>query len=569
MQITKVSASSKNVRLFSALALCMTGALATGAAANPGKSSPNSTAQTGAASEPSAQAAQPLPDRDVIFSPALPDRAQQAIVDILGDEALAGADLSLMVYDVAADEVLVDSDSALPVNPASNAKLITAAAALDILSPQYRWKTEYYVTGTNKNGQLHGNLVVKGYGDPTVVNERLQRVADELYLAGVRRIRGRIVVDASHFDNDTDAQGWDQEDKPDRAYAAPVSGLSFNYNAIGINIRPEGEGEPAVVELNPPVSMAHIDGEVMTGRYVRRLRVETERDKKRGGTLVNLDGEVGVRDAPRRIYRRIWDAPRYFGAALATFLKRRGVSVSDRVVKGPVPEGARLLHVDHSPPLTEVMSVLNHYSNNFIAETVVKTIGAESTGRQGTFRDGLARVSRFLEEKVGFPKGTYVYGNGSGLNDVNRFTARHVVSLLDYMRGRPDLAADYQSSLAVAGKRGTIRNRMKNSAAAERLRAKTGTLTGVSALSGYVSDPQNRLLAFSILVQGYPRDVRVSRIWHIQNQIGEAIASDGESWTAPEVETPDTPPGAATPVAMAPRAARANAPLAWKMTARP
>ncbi len=500
---------------------------------------------TAAGADESAPIAAAVPDRQVEVSPELPVLAQEALLAILQDEALQGAEMSFMVYDVETDQVLASADPDRLINPASNAKLVTTAAALSILGPEYRWRTEYYVTGPVQNGVLDGDLVVKGYGDPTVVNERLARVANEIYLAGIRKIKGRVLVDDSFFDRDMEAKGWELEEAPDRAYAAPVSALSLNFNAIGINIVPGKKGTLATVELDPPVSTARVEGQVTTGRWVRYLRVGTAEDKPRGTTLVEVSGEVGYRDRARRIYRRVYDPPRYFGAALVSFLQRRGVWVRDRVVPKKLPPGARLVYVDQSPRLTKVISDLNHYSNNFIAETVVKTLGAETTKKPGTFADGLARVRRFLQQNVGFPAEGYVYGNGSGLNDVNRVTARQIVQLLDHMHESFELGTEFKSSLAVAGTQGTIRHRMKDGPAERRLRAKTGTLRGVSALSGYVVDPRNRVLAFSILVQGYASDVRVSQIWEIQNHIGEALASDGASWERPEAPETERNPAVA------------------------
>lgn len=480
-------------------------------------------------------------DRRVVkVSGAMPSLSRQALMGILQNEAMDGAEVSFMAYDLNSKEVLASSGADRLINPASNAKLITSAAALHLLGPEFRWETEYHATAPIVDGILNGDLIVKGSGDPTVVNERLASVADALYAKGLRKITGRIVVDDSVFDRNLEAKGWELEEAPDRAYAAPVSGLSLNFNAIGVQILPGKKNRPAVVRVDPPVSTAHIAGGIRTGSWVRRLRVGTEKHISRGDTLVTVSGQVGYRDGPRKIYRRIYNPPMYFGSAFAGFLNRRGIQVRDASVAAPVPSGARLLYVDQSPRLTEVISDLNHFSNNFIAESVIKTIGSEfATSGPGTFDAGLKEVRAFLENDVGFVPRSYVFGNGSGLNDVNRFTARQLVQLLGFMHENYPLETDFKSSLAVAGTQGTIRNRMRNGPARQRLRAKTGTLRGVSALSGYVVDPENRELAFSILVQRYPSNVRVGKIWEVQNDIGEVLASAGTSWS----------PGASTQVA--------------------
>jgi D-alanyl-D-alanine carboxypeptidase/D-alanyl-D-alanine-endopeptidase (penicillin-binding protein 4) len=138
---------------------------------------------------------EPAPEREVLISPKAPPRLKAALKDVLNMPAVGRAQLSFMARSLTSDEVIAESNPDLLINPASNAKLLTAAAALHYLKPEYRFKTEYYVRGRVKDGVLWGDLVVKGYGDPTVVTERLQRVANELYLFGIERITGSIVVD--------------------------------------------------------------------------------------------------------------------------------------------------------------------------------------------------------------------------------------------------------------------------------------------------------------------------------------------------------------------------------------
>ena len=470
--------------------------------------------------------------RDVQVSRRAPPRLRAALKALLNAPALQDAEVSFHVSSLASKEGLASSGADALINPASNAKLFTTAAALKLLKPEFRFRTYYYTRGRIKDGVLWGDLIVKGGGDPTVVTERLQRVANEIYLLGIQRIRGNIIVDASYFDGDMLPAGWEMEENPDRAYAAPISGLSLNYNAVGIHVRPGERNTPAIVSIDPAVGYVTLQGEVQTKRWGRRLRISTKPD--RDTTVVEVSGAVGYRAQPRRWYRRVYDPPLYFGSALAHFLRMRGVRVKNRIVKGTVPPGARLIHVDASPRLTRITSDLNHFSNNFIAETLVKTIAAEATGEPGSFATGLAIVREFLETEVGLEPGSYVYGNGSGLNDVNRFSAAQVVKLLEFMSADFEIGPEFVNSLAVAGTQGTIGFRMKHGPAKRRIRAKTGTLTGVSALSGFVVNPRNEVLTFSILVQGYKG--RVSPIWDIQNQIGEALASDGETWAPTAVE---------------------------------
>ena len=480
------------------------------------------------------------PVRLVSTAPTLKPALKTALTAALNEEALDGIDLGFIVTDLKTGATLVEAGADALINPASNAKMITSSAALHVLKPEYRFKTDYYVAGTLRDGTLHGNLVVKGYGDPTIVSERLIKVANELYLFGVERITGSVVVDDSWFDANEEARGWELEESPDRAYAAPVNAVSVNYNAIAVYIRPgSSAGMPAIVRIDPPTERVHLVGDVMTESVGRGLHLVSQKDSDPEGpgplrgTLLTIEGSMGVREPPARIYRRVYDPTRHFGSTLTSFLQQRGVKMRHSVVKGPVPAGARLILVDKSRALKEIVDDLNHYSNNIIAETLIKAMGAEVMGAPGTFENGL-KVSRdFLEQRVGFAPGSYTFENGSGLNDVNRFTARQLTQLVRFVAADYEIATEWFTSLAVAGTQGTIHHRMRDTPAQRRLRAKTGTLRGVSALSGTVVQPDGNVVAFSMLAQGYKSGA--GAIWKVQNLIGSALASDGQ-WNVDKEE---------------------------------
>lgn len=485
-----------------------------------------------AAKKPAKEKVRP-PPRPVTVAPSVPAPLATAFNDAMQAEQLDGVDVSFIAMDLATGKVLAESGADLLINPASNAKMITSATALATLKPEYRFKTEYAVNGQLKDGVLTGNLVVKGYGDPTVVNERLMKVANELYLFGVEKITGAVIVDDTWFDGNEEARGWELEDAPDRAYAAPVSATSVNYNAVAVYIRPASTaGQPAIVVVDPPTERVVLKGTVMTEAVGSGVRLVSQKnDEATGknpihdGTLLTIEGSVGLRDSPARIYRRVYDPARHFGSVLTAYLQQRGVKMRHNVVKAPMPAGSRLILVDKSPALKEVVDDLNHYSNNIIAETLIKQMGAEVSGAPGTFDNGLAVARDWLEQRVGLAPGSYIFGNGSGLNDVNRFSARQLAQLVRTVGADYEIATEWFTSLAVAGTQGTIGYRMKDTPAKRRLRAKTGTLRGVSALSGTVARPNGDVVIFSVLAQGYKSGA--GPIMRVQNAIGTALASDG------------------------------------------
>jgi D-alanyl-D-alanine carboxypeptidase/D-alanyl-D-alanine-endopeptidase (penicillin-binding protein 4) len=266
------------------------------------------------------------------------------------------------------------------------------------------------------------------------------------------------------------------------------------------------------------------------GRVLVSTRLEGGKEK------VVAEGRIPLGSRPHAVFRRIDDPALFFGHTFRAILEQRGVKVG-RVRLGRAPEGATLLMVSQSDPLSEIVRRLNKTSNNFTAEQLLKTMGAEVKGAPGTWPKGVLAAEEFLAE-VGIPRGSYVLRNGSGLNDANRLSARQLVTLLRAMWARFPLAPEYLVSLPVAGRDGTIRWRMDGTQAAGRLRAKTGTLDGVVSLSGYVEEASGRVLAFAVLVNDSPGRAGVVRA---VDSLGAALAAGG----APPVELAAAPAASA------------------------
>lgn len=418
-----------------------------------------------------------------------------------------------------------DADALL--NPASNMKLFTSAAALELLGPEFRFETEVWADAEpDARGIVRGNVYIRGKGDPTFVSERMWRLVNDLWHAGVRRITGDIVFDDTYFDDQREGPGWEQEDS-DRAYIAPTGALSLNFNAVAIHIRPGSRpGRKADVSVDPDSRYFEIENEVVTGsRRSRRRHIPAsiadgvrQRIQVRGVQPINRPGAV--------YYRRIDNPPYYFCDTFKAFMRRRGVHFNrGRVRPGPIPDQATLLQRVHSHRLAEIVVTMNKVSNNHIAEQLLKTLGAEVMGAPGSWAKGVAAVEGFLDREVGVPPGSYVMKNGSGLNDTNRFSARQVTRLLVHEWHHFQVMPEYLTSLPVAGRDGTTRYRLDGTPAAGVLRGKTGTLENVSALSGYVATATGEVLAYSILVNDHPDSY--SRIIEGVDGLAAAIAGFG------------------------------------------
>ena len=415
-----------------------------------------------------------------------------------------------------------DGDAAL--NPASNTKLITAAAALLRLGPEFRFSTEMLAErAPDKRGRV-GTLYVRGRGDPSLTTERLTGMARDLFHRGVRSVAD-LVVDDSYFDAEKWGPGWEQESS-DKAYAAPVGALSLNHNTVAIYVRPgDRAGMPAKVELEPEASgFFRLSAQVATVRTNGRRKIRPHTFEVQGGTTVTVEGRLPAGGDPMLFYRRVTEPGLYFGHTFRAVLAQNGIRVTGRVRRAVAPAAAYPVASYDSEELADIVRDMNKVSSNFIAEMLLKTLGAELRGAPGTWAKGID-VTQDLLAELGLPRGSYQLKNGSGLNDTNRFSAHQMVTLLTAIWKRFPVAAEFVSSLGIAARDGTLRLRMEGTDAAGRLRAKTGTLDRVTALSGFVQSVGGERFAFSILVNDWTG--RSSPVVSSIDRLGGLIASVG------------------------------------------
>ncbi len=426
---------------------------------------------------------------------------RKAVDQLLAQPPLAGAHVSIEVDALEDGQPVVSRNADDLLNPASNTKLITSAAALLRLGPEYRFTTDYLSERAIQHGRV-GTLYVKGRGDPSVNTERLDALAADLWHRGLRSVRD-IVLDDSFFDREEFGPGWEQETS-DKAWAAGVGALSLNHNTVAIYITPADRADSrARVEVEPDTrDYFIIENRVTTVRQNGRRKLRPHALIEGERTRIVVEGRIPKAGEPVVLSRRVGDPTFYYGQTLRLMLKKRGIRVSGRVKRGTAPASAVLLQSYESSSLAEIVRDMNKVSSNFIAEMLVKTLGAELKGSPGSWAKGLDVAEDLLGE-LGLPRGTYVLKNGSGLNDTNRFSARQMATLLGAMWKRFPVAAEFVASLGIAARDGTMRLRMEGTDAAGRLRAKTGTLEHVTALSGYVQSLGGERFAFSVLVNDW------------------------------------------------------------------
>ncbi len=412
-------------------------------------------------------------------------------------EASLGDGVSVHVVDVTSGQELFDHRGSVPRNPASNMKLVTAAAALLRLGPGHQMMTGLYGRVT---GGVVDTLVLRGFGDPTLRMSDLVELSERLQDRGVRVVRN-IMVDNSYFDDELLPPAFDQQPNETAAFRAPVSAAPVERNSYVINVIPgSAPGENARVRLAAAgyfslnASISTVDGGAPRVIAVQRARDDGQMD-------LRLRGSVPANGLPSSFRRRVEDPIGFAGHSLAEALERAGIRGPRNVRQGSAPDGLALLASRYSPTMSQLLHSVGKDSDNFVAETVLKVLGAERR-RPGTSARGVEVLQSVLSD-AGVPEGAATIVNGSGLFNGNMIAASHLTSLLRHVYRSPSVRAEYLAQLAIGGQDGTLHRRLTNLPAAGIVRAKTGTLNDVISLSGYVLGPEGgHVIAFSILCNG-------------------------------------------------------------------
>ncbi|MBN1961437.1 MAG: D-alanyl-D-alanine carboxypeptidase/D-alanyl-D-alanine-endopeptidase [Deltaproteobacteria bacterium] len=441
------------------------------------------------------------------------------IDELLNTEVLSGAKVGVYIKRLNDGRELYTRNADTFFIPASNIKLITSAAALHYFGPSYRFLTEVYFLPNGESKQS-GDIIIKGNGDPLFTYERAWYLASRIYYAGIRTI-GNIIVDDSFFPGPHMANGW-KEDHSDYAYMAPNGAVSVGFNTVLIHVQPNSiPGALARVIVEPTSNYVTLDNAATTvSRRRTRLSIDVVEQGKR--SRVRVSGRINMRDSGRAYYRRITNPPIYAGEAIKAMLQQFGIKVYKSVSVGLTPPDATRLTSVGSPTLTEIIYKLNKHSNNFMAEQLALALGAARFGAPGSWSKSQSAFDDFLINEVGLQSGSYRISNASGLHSVNSMTPRQIAAVLEFMYHNSQIAPEFISSLAVAGASGTLSERMRTTEASRLLRAKTGTLSISSALSGYVPTRNGDTLVFSLLVNDYQSPV--SEVWQVQNKIGALMA---------------------------------------------
>ncbi|MEU0374611.1 D-alanyl-D-alanine carboxypeptidase/D-alanyl-D-alanine-endopeptidase [Streptomyces sp. NPDC006283] len=433
-----------------------------------------------------------------------------ALDKVLSDPRMDGGAVSVVVADAATGERLYQRDAGDRLMPASNTKLATSAAAMAVLGADHRYTTDVLTTGKRRGSTLVGDVYLRGSGDPTMLAGDYQRLAADLAASGIKRVTGRLVADDTHFDDQRLGRSWAADDES-AYYSAQISALTvapdtdYDAGTVVVEVTPgAGPGDRPRVKLTPPTDYVRLDISATTVEKGRPDTVTVGREH--GSNTLTVSGDVPVGSAATKEWIAVWEPTGYAAAVFSDALAEHGVRISGSPRTGlPTPPGARTLASHRSMPLKELMHPFMKLSNNIHAEALTKSMGRKTAGR-GTWDAGLAAIGTQLE-KEGVSTSDLRQADGSGLSRMNVFPAEELATLLLSVRDAPWFA-DWYASLPVAcapdrAVGGTLRSRMCSTPAALNARGKTGSLTGASALSGYVTDDAGRELVYSVVLNNY------------------------------------------------------------------
>ena len=478
-----------------------------------------------------------------IFAPCGLAFSQNAIADlqrdltsIFNDPKFSNATWGISVQSMAGREYLFRMNDGKSLNPASNFKLLPAAESLSLLGPDFRYVTELVSTGRiGSDGTLRGDLVIRGAGDPTLGSTVMSKDttlasvfdawADSLARRGIKRIDGSIVGYDGYFTPDYYPPGWTVEDLP-YFYAMQSTALVYNEDQVSVTVTPgTTKGSAALYELNPSTDYVEVEnyGTTKPDSITQHRRKAPDSvivagigsidiSRELGSNTISIKGEIPLHGTAINQQLSVEDPTLYTATLLREALVEYGIAVSGDVKNSrdwtkPYPFlKARVLASYTSPPLSEIVRVMDKQSDNLIAEQLFRTVGKE-IGGEGSWTKGAEVMKNFLAS-MAVDTSKIAIADGSGLSRMDLISAGQVTNLLESMYRQPKLFTPFYESLPVMGVDGTLEKRLKSTAAEGNVRAKTGFLTGVRSISGYLTTRDGELIAFSIIGNNFTTPVR-------------------------------------------------------------
>ena len=429
-------------------------------------------------------------------SPRLP----APVAEALAQSGIPENSVGIFVMDTQATRPVVAVGDERALNPASTIKLLTTFAALDQLGPAYRWATELYADGPLQGDVLNGNLVLKGYGDPRLTLENFWLMLRNLRARGVREIRGDLVLDRSYFaGEDSDPAEFDNE--PTRPYNTAPDALLVNFKALRLQFLPDVERQTLRIIAEPALAQIQILNNVVLDNercddWLGRLKLTALGDSASARLLFSGNYSIACGEKERN-YSVLGHA-QYVHGLFALLWRELGGTFTGAVRDGVAPAGARLLFAHQTQSLAEIARDINKYSNNVMARQLYLTLGAITLGAPASYEKSARSIKQWLASRsLAIPELTLE--NGSGLSRIERISAKNLGHLLVAAQ-RSAVMPEFAASLPLVAVDGTMKKRLAGAEVAGQAHIKTGSLTGVRAIAGYVLDAKGRTMVVVCIV---------------------------------------------------------------------
>jgi D-alanyl-D-alanine carboxypeptidase/D-alanyl-D-alanine-endopeptidase (penicillin-binding protein 4) len=438
----------------------------------------------------------------LVFHPLALARDSQlppAVLRVMNRVGIPAKSVSIYVRDANTNEIVLQVNDDQPRSPASVIKVLTTYVALDSLGPSYSWKTRAYLNGRMANGVLNGDLFVLGGGDPYMTAEHWWRFVQSLREKGLAKISGDFVIDHNYYAAAQGSRG-DFDAQPFRSYNVLPDALMVNFQTSRFTLIANDQRERPLILVNPLPANLLIQNKVRltNGKcYTSGVTFDTPDPIDNPNTVV-VGGVLPASCGSFSIGRAIMSAPDYAYGTFRTLWTQSGGAMDGEMRIETLPADAQLLYEHDSLPLTEVIRLVNKYSNNVMARHLMLTLGVEKYGPPATVESGRNAVRLWLANR-GIEMPGFVLDNGSGLSRAERVTARGLGEMLDRAWHSPFMP-EFAASLPLAATDGTLRNRFKSPGMQGRIRLKTGHLDNVSALAGFVNAASGKTYVVVIMV---------------------------------------------------------------------
>ncbi len=425
--------------------------------------------------------------------------------------------------------------------PASNMKLYTTAAALVLLGREFRYKTGIYSRGEiNREGVLHGDIIIQGSGDPSISGRYRRGIetekiigewVDAVVAKGIRIVEGNVIGDDDYF-ADGEIEGTWENDDLQYWYTAPSSALSINDGCFSFIVHPGKEiGGKAHIEISPQTEYVWITNDVITTGPKAHTRIDLWRPADKN--QVRIFGQIPLNRSAYRDKGSVYNGTLFSATLVKEALERRDVEVKGKTLdidtfsqeeKTNIRQGWEAIHIHTSPPLSDLIRIVNKPSQNFYADMLLKTLGRRFRG-EGSFEKGTEVVKDFLRLAGVGDVENFRMRDGSGLSRWNLVQPRQTLRLLEYM-AMDAYSHLFYNSLPVAGTDGTLKWRMKMPPAKGNIHAKTGFISYARSLSGYVDDRNGNRWVFCLMCNHYT--VSVSRVDYIIDDVCTLLTNYGD-----------------------------------------